>query len=122
MGLDMYLVRRSEEKSKGNSIEAYWRKANAIHNFFTRGKEYESCDDIEVNRLMLIDLKDRCTKVLLNRELADELLPTTNGFFFGSDEYDEYYYDSIAKTYEYITPLISNEDIKDGDLYYFGWY
>jgi hypothetical protein len=32
------------------------------------------------------------------QELAAELLPTTSGFFFGSTDYDEWYYTDIQRT------------------------
>ena len=77
----------------------YWRKANAIHNFFTSIKDqHESCESIEVTKDMLGMLLDRCTMVLEDRSRADELLPTTSGFFFGSTEYDEWYFKKLEDT------------------------
>jgi hypothetical protein len=126
MGLDMYLMQRirKEEHIKDTDIElVYWRKANAIHKFFTDiNEQYESCETIEVTKDMLADLLDRCTEVLANRERADELLPTTEGFFFGTTKYDDWYFDKLKNTIEEITPILSDGDIKDGDLYYYGWY
>ena len=126
MGLDMYLMRRvrKEEHIEDTSIQlVYWRKANAIHKFFTDiNEQYDSCETIEVTKDMLGELLDRCTEVLANRDRADELLPTTEGFFFGTTEYDDWYFDKIKNTIKEITPILSDGDIKDGDLYYYGWY
>ena len=41
-------------------------------------------------------------KILANPELAEVLLPTQGGFFFGSTEYDESYYSDLKKTIEII--------------------
>jgi hypothetical protein len=126
MGLDMYLnqrIRKEEHIEDTDITLVYWRKANAIHKFFTDiNEQYDSCESIEVTKDMLGTLLDRCTMVLEDRSRADELLPTTNGFFFGSTEYDDWYFDKLKKTIEDITPILSDGDIKDGDLYYYGWY
>jgi hypothetical protein len=126
MGLDMYLMQRirKEEHIEDTDIElVYWRKANAIHKFFTDiNDQYDSCESIEVTKDMLGMLLDRCTMVLEDRSRADELLPTTSGFFFGSTQYDEWYFKKLEDTIRDITPILSDGDIKDGDLYYYGWY
>lgn len=126
MGLDMYLMQRirKEEHIEDTNVElVYWRKANAIHKFFTDiDEQYESCEIIEVTKDMLGMLLDRCTEVLANRDRASELLPTTSGFFFGGTEYDDWYFNKLKDTIKDITPILSDGDIKDGDLYYYGWY
>lgn len=126
MGLDMYLMQRikKEEHIEDTNVElVYWRKANAIHKFFTDiNDQYDSCDVIEVTKDMLGQLLDRCAMVLEDRSRADELLPTTSGFFFGSTMYDEWYFNKLEDTIRDITPILSDADIKDGDLYYYGWY
>ena len=45
-------------------------------------------------------------KVMTNAELAHELLPTQAGFFFGSQDYDQYYYEDIKWTYEQLDLII----------------
>lgn len=126
MGLDMYLMKRVRVNKNEDSVDTelvYWRKANAIHNFFTSLKEqHESCESIEVTKDMLGQLLDRCAEVLADRSKASELLPTTSGFFFGSTEYDDWYFNKLKNTIQEIIPILSDGDIKDGDLYYFGWY
>ena len=92
----------------------YWRKANAIHNWFlencaARDKWADPIDDcrpIEVPVEKLEELLDDCKKVLEDKSLATELLPTADGFFFGSTEYDEYYFNNIEDTIEIIVPVI----------------
>jgi len=37
-------------------------------------------------------------QVILNPEVAQELLPATSGFFFGSTEYDQWYYEDLQRT------------------------
>ena len=92
----------------------YWRKANAIHNWFlencaARDKWADPIDDcrpIEIPVEKLEELLDDCKKVLEDKSLATELLPTTDGFFFGSTEYDDWYFDDIEDTIDIIEPVI----------------
>ena len=48
--------------------------------------------------------------------LAEELLPTASGFFFGGTDYDEYYLEDLKHTIEQIEPLLSEDG--DDDFYY----
>ena len=41
-------------------------------------------------------------EVMTNTEVAEELLPSQSGFFFGSTDYDEYYYNDICYTIDVI--------------------
>ena len=45
---------------------------------------------------------DNVQEVLANKEKAEEILPTQEGFFFGSTEYDEYLFEDIERTIEII--------------------
>lgn len=56
-------------------------------------------------------------KVVTNPEIAGELLPTASGFFFGSTEYDEYYFGDIQETVEIIENLLE-EGIENADIVY----
>jgi hypothetical protein len=47
---------------------------------------------------MLNELIDTCETVLADTSKAHELLPTASGFFFGTTEYDERYFDSLEYT------------------------
>ena len=74
---------------------AYFRKVNFLFKYYEdRGKMYDQCyaftdvDDVD-------DLIDRCERVLKNHELAYSLLPTQEGFFFGSTDYDNWYFSDV---------------------------
>ncbi len=55
--------------------------------------------------------------VLANPELAEELLPTQSGFFFGNTEYNEYYLADLKDTKKILEEAI-NESQKGGYIYY----
>ena len=110
--------------NKINSIREsfmYWRKANAIHNWFVQNVQNgeDDCKEYYVSIEKLKELVLECKKVLLAKQmlsdekLAKSLLPTQAGFFFGSTEYDEYYYQELQKTVN----ALENLD-EDCDYYY----
>lgn len=121
----------------------YWRKANAIHNWFIN-----NCADgdtnqatMSVSRDNLKELLDVCKIVSANSVLvkgkikngfsydgekeipnmvdgqyiedasiAQKLLPCTTGFFFGSQDYDEYYLHDIKETIKVLEKELKTND------------
>ena len=94
----------------------YWRKANAIHNWFVEncGHGEDNCQQMEVSVEKLETLLDLCKQVSKDHSLAEALLPTQPGFFFGSLEYDDWYFKQIDYTIKAIEPVIEFlKNIKD---------
>jgi len=89
----------------------YWRKSNMVHHWFVNNlaEGVDECQPIVVNRKNLEDLKDLCITVIANPELAEQLLPTGSGFFFGSTEYDEYYFGDLNDTIGIITRCLDSK-------------
>lgn len=89
----------------------YWRKENAIHQWFVDNCQdgNDDCREAYVSREQLAELKERCEKVLADNSLADELLPTTDGFFFGSMDYDEWYFTGLRDTVEIVNACLAPE-------------
>ena len=77
----------------------YWRKANQVHNWFVENVQngQDDCGEYYVGRDKLTELRDLCQKILNDRTKVNEL-PTASGFFFGSVEYDEYYFNDLTDT------------------------
>lgn len=50
--------------------------------------------------------------------VAEELLPTTNGFFFGGTDYDEWYIKDIKDTIKIITEVLKTTDFETQMIYY----
>ena len=89
----------------------YWRKANAIHDWFVQNcqRGEDDCRRSFVSRDSLIELRDACMNVLANKnnkEVAEEWLPTTSGFFFGGTEYDDYYWEYVESTITLLNTLL----------------
>lgn len=93
---------------------AYWRKANAIHQWFVDNCQdgNDDCRPAYVSREKLQQLLDLAKQVKADPSLASELLPTASGFFFGSTEYDEWYMQDIDLTIEQLEQVLTttNED------------
>ena len=96
----------------------YWRKANAVHQFFVGNCQNgeDDCRTSYVGRDKLEELKVLCEQIVLTPALAGEQLPTTEGFFFGSTEYGEYYIDDLNTTIEIVERCLQMPD--DWEFYY----
>jgi hypothetical protein len=97
----------------------YWRKANAIHGWFVNelANGVDECQEIYVPREKLSELRDLCKSALKEPAMAGEILPPTAGFFFGSNEVDEWYMDDLKTTIEMIDFILANTS-EDYDFFY----
>ena len=57
-------------------------------------------------------------KYIKDSSVAEELLPSSSGFFFGSTEYDEYYIEDIKETINIINKVLETTDFDTQMLYY----
>lgn len=139
MGLDMYLTAErhlwareravlnlSDEVFNRYLVQSvtlevgYWRKANAIHNWFVKNVQHGE-DDCRPHHVTVADLKslrDDARSVQDDPTKAPELLPTTSGFFFGCTDYDEGYFHDIAHTLTILETLLQDPDLDKYDLNY----
>lgn len=92
----------------------YWRKANAIHKWFVDNVQngVDDCGEYPVSVEQLRTLADLCEKVAT--DLSPELLPTAGGFFFGSTDYNEWYYADLLKTADRLNELLNDKNVVDG--------
>lgn len=97
----------------------YWRKANQIHAWFVENVQNgkDECEKHWVPSEKLSELHELCIAVLNDHTLAEQLLPSQSGFFFGSTEYDEYYYGDLEDTVKILEPLIGPGN-ENRDFYY----
>ena len=149
MGLDMYLykktyvwddenyevtVKRNGEIHKSINPEKikyiveevmYWRKANQIHEWFVNNVQNgnDDCASYHVSVEQLENLKTLCDKVLAekNQVVAEELLPTAEGFFFGSTDYDEYYYSDLEETSKALESILAHYNGNGSFVYESSW-
>ena len=96
-----------------------WRKVNAIHNWFVINVQdgKDECQESYVSVENLSLLLGRINRVLENHELAPQLLPSQPGFFFGSTDYDEWYFKDLEYTKTVLETAI-NEGDSEASFYY----
>jgi len=102
----------------------YWRKANAIHNFFVQQCQngIDECQLSIVRKSHLLDLEKRCKRAMSLKDIylndgiiedgegIETFLPTTSGFFFGGTEFNEWYFNDIEETLEIIGKVLEETD------------
>lgn len=148
MGLDMYLYKTSDDQREDFEPDpnkdwmgeyqaycsrhqyAYWRKANAVHKWFVDHVQDGEDDGGEypVSRQQLISLHE-CVDTLLRQRaededkalaLAERILPPQRGFFFGSTEIDEGYWEDVAYTEKTLREILADENVS-GAYYCAEW-
>lgn len=130
MGLDMYLnakrfiwfneedlsetVARVFPELKGRKVKEviveamYWRKANAIHKWFVDNVQNgeDDCGAYFVSREDLERLRDLILEVLESRDASK--LPPQSGFFFGSTEVNDWYWQDLQSTAEELDKVLND--------------
>lgn len=57
-------------------------------------------------------------KVIVDTNVAEELLPSTSGFFFGGTDYDQWYYKDLVSTVEQLEKILEETDFDKEFLFY----
>lgn len=103
-----------------NGEDMYYRKVNFLYAYFADRLDNEQC---------IVTLED-CKKIIKYAEtiletrdtdLAEKLLPTQSGFFFGSTEYDDYYFDDVKDVLEQFSEYIDDWTDDTIGWVYFSW-
>ena len=118
MGLDMSLNRRKiVRKKEVEKSLIYWRKVNAIHQWFVNVVQggVDDCNEYEVTSSQLHCLLKICERISKDNSLASELLPTCSGFFFGGTEYGEYYFEQVDYTRMMLKKILT---MNNGKMFY----
>lgn len=87
----------------------YWRKANAIHGWFVRHVQNgeDECRPFTFDSGVLEKLLEDCKAIKDDPSKIDELMPPTSGFFFGSTEVDEGFWQDIDETISVLPDIIA---------------
>lgn len=106
----------------------YWRKANAIHHWFVQNVQLgnDDCDEYYVGIDSLNQLRDILINIISLHKKSDpklktyieQNLPPVDGFFFGSQKIDEYYFDEVERTLKIIDNAIHLSKEYRWEIYY----
>lgn len=98
----------------------YWRKANQIHNWFVQNVQngVDECQLTIVSKEKLEELLETVKEVLKNKAKDKQLLPSRSGFFFGSTDYDEWYFEDLKNTKKILTKVLKETDFEKEVIFY----
>ena len=97
---------------------AYWRKVNCIHNWFVENVQggNDNCDRSYVSDEKIKELVEEIDNILSEPDPKTKLakaeanLPNTEGCFFGSKEYDDWYYKDLEDTKKTLEKVFEYEE------------
>jgi hypothetical protein len=97
---------------------AYWRKVNSVHGWFVENVQRgeDDCGEYYVSHAKLKELMETCRQALFNKD--PNLIPPAEGFFFGSTDVDEWYWEGIKSTIKQIKRLTEMPDFEELSFYY----
>jgi hypothetical protein len=121
------LIHKADEGYQLDLCVGYWRKTNQVHAWFVEQCQ-DGVDECQISDAIdpskLLELKELCEKVLADHSLADALLPTRPGFFFGDTAYDEWYFSDLKETVELLERVLTNPAARRDDVtfhYHSSW-
>lgn len=97
---------------------AYWRKVNAVHKWFVDNVQdgEDNCQEYYVSHAQLKELLTTCRQALFNKDPKE--LPPSSGFFFGTYDIDEWYWNGIKSTITQLSKLTELPDFEELSFYY----
>ena len=104
---------------------AYFRKVNFLLPYFNYE---ENCSEIVIDKCEVEELIEDCERVLAAKDadeaesVADELLPTEAGFFFGNTDYDERYFNDVREVADKFTEILDTFDFDENELVMSCWW
>ena len=100
----------------------YFRKFNALHSYIVKtfADGIDNCQDIILYKEDVEQIKKVLDNVLKanTEEKAKDILPTQSGFFFGSTDYDEFYFEDVKDAADLMQNLLDNFDFEKYQVIY----
>lgn len=107
--------------------EDLWRLRKTIKTVLSNSKLFyyiglESYRPKHIFGKSIKDYKFTLKSTIIKKDMAKKLLPTEDGFFFGSLKYDGYYISQLKYAYNELGKLLDNTDFEKYSVYYWGWW
>lgn len=112
-------VKDWDDEYFSDCISWYWRKANQIHNWMVNNVQggNDDCGLYEVSIDQILKLHKEIVFAMATKDTSN--LPPTSGFFFGSTEVDQWYWENLADTKKYLEEMQDLfEDNTDTQFFY----
>lgn len=120
MGLDQWIKYEDDE---GHDLEKYYRKVNWLRGWMIENTSLDhdsNCEEVFISRSQLNELLKTCEYVLEHKNDAEEKLPTLGGFFFGTYDYDDWYFTEIENVRDGLKDILSNKNLCE--VTYYDWW
>ena len=109
-----YPVTKDQLIELRNTCEKVLNSSKVVHKWVKeRRYDFDAKDYKEV---------DVCANVLDDPSVAEEILPTQSGFFFGGTMYDEGYIEDLKYTIEKINEILEETDFEHSEITYYAWW
>lgn len=131
---------KNDTKHPGHDFDpdeiGYFRKVNFLMEEFAY---YGNCEYKEITREQLETLQDKCTRLAIitpheltngsgekeydeeDVALAQDTLPTCSGFFFGSTDYNEWYFQDVQEVLTWVNGVLDALEDDEVVLMYCWW-
>lgn len=122
MGLDQWI---NVVTNDDDEIEYTYRKFNFLRLWLVNNNDYDDTANLDVVDLPyenLLKLRKDCKTVLDDHDKADSILPTQDGFFFGSTDYDDWYFNDVKKLYTDLNEIVNNYGENIAYITYEEWW
>ncbi|EGT3611543.1 hypothetical protein FAP59_18325 [Morganella morganii] len=136
MGLDIYFFANEKADADKKRIPAslndepegnvdvevgYFRKVNALFKWVeTHIDAFENCEKVPVTLTHLRALQRDLAA--LTPENCRTLFPTTEGFFFGSTDYDDGYWEDVNDVKRWLDKMFDDFDFEQFSLHFLAWW
>lgn len=124
MGLDQRITILTKNDDDTLSSTEYWlRKVNSLQGYFEDNYHTQNCVEHGFSEDDVKHLKEVTDFILHHQDDHDYIesnLPPTQGFFYGSDEIDEWYFEDIKEINEIMTAILNTPNVEK--RLYWCWY
>ena len=100
--------------------DMYYRKVNFLYAFFSEKLDNEECVVTRHDCEQIIKFGELILETR-DMDIAKKLLPTQSGFFFGSTDYDDYYYIDVKDAVEQFKEYLNDWTDDTIGWVYFSW-
>ena len=124
MGLDQRITMLTKREDDTLTSTVYWlRKVNCLQGYFEEKYQTQNCIEHGFYEDDIKELKSITDKILQNKEDHDYIesnLPPTQGFFYGSDQIDEWYFEDVKQINEIMGKILKTPNVEK--TLYWCWY